>query len=474
MTTTECVVSLENSSIHEIARKVATGERLTYEEGLRLYLSPDIHTLGRLANLVRERLHGRVAYYNINRHINYSNYCVLRCKFCSFYRPYPKERVQSERVQGSGFRVQDPAPQVSRPAREHSGVQGSGLSVQDGKPLPDGRGSEMLSGLAARSIPLPLAGDAARTLPDGRGSELSTQYSALSTDSGGYELSLDDIVARAKEAYAQGATEVHIVGGLHPRLPFEFYTDMCSAIRAVCPGLHIKAFTAIEIIHFTRIAKPRLSIADVLTRLVEAGLGSLPGGGAEIFDDRVHDEAFKTKVGEAEWFEVHRTAHELGIFSNATMLYGHVETPAERIRHLVKLREHQDESLRSRKAHFNCIIPLSFIPDGSALEHLPGPTGLMDLKTLAISRLMLDNFPHVKAFWIMQTPKLAQVSLNWGVDDIDGTVVYYDITKREGHGTTHQELTVDRLKRLICEAGCTPVERDTLYRPVRCPSSSDL
>ena len=148
------------------------------------------------------------------------------------------------------------------------------------------------------------------------------------------------------------------------------------------------------------------------------------------------------------------------------MLYGHVETPAERIAHLIKLREHQEESLRSRKAHFNCVIPLSFIPEGSDLSSLPGPSGLDDLKTLAISRLMCPSIPHIKAFWIMQTPKLAQVALDWGVDDIDGTVVYYDITKREGDGTTHQELSVDKLRRLIVEARCEPVERDTLYRRV--------
>lgn len=351
---------------------------LSPEAALCLYASPDIHALGEKANALRERLHGRNAYYNINRHINYSNYCVLRCKFCSFYRPFSKES-----------------------------------QAQDG-----------------------------------------------------YELSVEEMVARASEAYSHGATEVHIVGGLHPKLPFDYYLQMCAAIREACPHLHIKAFTAIEIIHFTRIAKPRLSISEVLTKLREAGLGSMPGGGAEIFDDRVHDEAFKTKVGEAEWFEVHRAAHELGIFTNATMLYGHVESVAERITHLQKLREHQAESLRSRPAHFNCVIPLSFIPDGSELSHLPGPCGLDDLKTLAISRLMCPNILHIKAFWIMQTPKLAQVSLDWGVDDIDGTVVYYDITKREGDGTTHQELTVDRLKRLIVEAGCKPVERDTLYRPV--------
>lgn len=367
-----------------IREKVLAGERLTGEDGLALFATRDLFTLGELANIVRERRHGRRAYYNINRHINYTNYCVLRCKFCAFYRS------------------------------------------MDGK-----------SGLT------PLA------------------------NTPGYEYSLDEIVATAQDAQRQGATEVHIVGGLHPRLPFSFYTDLCRAIRATCPGLHIKAFTAIEIIHFTRIARPRLSIREVLTALREAGLDSLPGGGAEIFDERVHAEVFKSKVGEAGWFDVHRAAHELGIPSNATMLYGHVETPAERIGHLLKLREHQDESLAGRAAAFQTLIPLSFVPDGSALADLPGPTGLDDLRTLAIARLMLDNFAHIKAFWIMQTPKLSQVALNWGVDDFDGTVVWYDITKREGRGTNHQELTVAQIRQLIREAGCEPVERDTLYRPVQ-------
>lgn len=373
-----------------VAEDIVQGRSIGREEALRLYNSSDIHTLGEIADGIRRQLHGRVAYYNINRHINYTNYCVLSCRFCSFFRPYPR------RAASAG------------PGR---------LSSMDGS-------------------------------------------------AGGYELSVEEVVGRAKLAYAAGATEVHIVGGLHPRLPFDYYLDLCRGIRDACPHLHVKAFTAIEIIHFTRISRPRLSIREVLMKLREAGLQSLPGGGAEIFDDRVHNEAFKTKVGEAEWFDVHRTAHELGIFTNATMLYGHVETRAERIAHLIKLREHQAESLRSRPAHFNCVIPLSFIPEGSQLAHLPGPTGLEDLKTLAISRIVCDNIPHIKAFWVMQSPKLAQVALNWGVDDIDGTVVYYDITRREGAGGTHQELTVDRLKRLIVEAGFVPVERDTLYRRV--------
>ena len=390
-----CILTATTATtLQGVYDRIAAGERLSLADGHTLYNSPDIHTLGELANMVRERLHGRRAYYNVNLHVNYSNYCVLRCKFCSFYREYPKPHASAGRD--------------------------------------------------------------------------DTEQSAhtLGMDQGGYELSITEIVSRAKMAYARGATEVHIVGGLHPKLPFSYYTDLCCAIREACPHMHIKAFTAIEIIHFTRIARPRRSIAAVLMELREAGLGSLPGGGAEIFDDRVHDEAFRNKVGEVEWFEVHRTAHELGIFTNATMLYGHVETPAERIGHLIKLREHQEQSLRCRKAHFNALVPLSFIPDGSALSDLPGPSGVDDLRTLALSRLVCDNIPHIKAFWIMQTPKLAQVSLNWGVDDIDGTVVYYDITKRQGNGTTHQELNVDTLQRLITEAGCEPFERDTLYRRV--------
>jgi aminodeoxyfutalosine synthase len=290
---------------------------------------------------------------------------------------------------------------------------------------------------------------------------------------------VDEVVARCVEAVSQGATEVHIVGGLHPRLPFSYYTDMCRAIKQACPTLCIKAFTAIEIVHFTRIAKPRMSVEEVLVALREAGLDTLPGGGAEIFDDRVHDEAYKAKVGEQHWFDVHDTAHRLGLPTNATMLYGHIEGVDERVEHLLKLRAQQDRSLARRAEHlasraagpapaaFQCLIPLSFIPDGSELAHLPGPTGLDDLKTLAISRLLLDNFDHIKAFWIMQSPKLAQVALNWGVDDFDGTVVWYDITKREGGGTTHQELSREQIERLIREAGCVPQERDSFYRPVR-------
>ena len=363
---------VSDPNLMPIAEKIIGDEEMSFDDGVALYDSRDIYGIGRLANFVREKLHGDKTYYNRNRHINYTNVCALSCKFCSFYRK---------------------------------------------------RGEE-----------------------------------------GAYEMPVEQVVATAKKASDGGATEVHIVGGLHPWLKFDYYLDMLRGIRAACPDLHIKAFTAIEIIHFSRIAK--MSIREVLSALHEAGLGSLPGGGAEIFDDRVHDEVFKGKVREDRWFEVHRTAHGLGIASNATMLYGHVETPAERVKHLIKLRELQSESLSRQAASFNCIIPLSFIPEQSELGNLPGPTGLTDLKTLSIARLMVPNIPHIKAFWIMQGVHLSQLALDWGCDDLDGTIVWYDITKREGHGV-HQELHVHDLQRLIREAGKTPVERNTLYRPVQ-------
>ena len=242
---------VSDPNLAAVAEKVAAGASLSFEDGMALYGSRDIHGIGRLANFFREKLHGDRVYYNRNRHINYTNVCALSCKFCSFYRK---------------------------------------------------RGEE-----------------------------------------GAYEMSVPQVVEIAQRAAAAGATEVHVVGGLHPWLKFDYYLEMLRGIRAACPQLHIKAFTAIEIIHFSRIS--RQSVREVLIALREAGLGSLPGGGAEIFDDRVHDEVFKGKVRADRWFEVHRTAHSLGIASNATMLYGHVETVAERVRHFLQLRELQAESL---------------------------------------------------------------------------------------------------------------------------------
>ncbi|MFO0783245.1 MAG: radical SAM protein [Phycisphaerales bacterium] len=400
-----------------IAAKVQRGQRLTAEDGMALYQTADIHQVCRLADLVRTRLHGKAAYYNINRHLNYSNICALSCTFCAFHRKKD----------------------------EH----------------------------------------------------------------GAYEHSLDDIKREARRVRDAGATEMHIVGGLHPWLPFDYYTTMLQAIRQEAPQVHIKAFTAVEIVHLQRISKRGgdgyEGIKAVLRDLMAAGLGSLPGGGAEVFDDRVHDEAFKGKIRGDHWLDVHRAAHELGLNSNATMLYGHIESREERLHHMELLRQQQDRTLSSwaraqgiqsagqpesavvlsgpaelyprerlpmpgaaglSTGYFQTIIPLPFFPNASKLEHLPGPSGLENLRTLAIARLMLDNFPHVKAFWIMQTLPMAQLQLQCGADDVDGTVVWYDITKAVGEGN-HQETTVADLKRAIHEAGYTPVERDTLYRRVQ-------
>ncbi len=386
--------------LESLASRLQAGQRLSLADGRLLYETPDIWTVCELAGRVRQRLHGRAAYYNINQHLNYSNVCALSCKFCEFYRK---------------------------------------------------RGG-----------------------------------------AGAYEMPLEEIRAKAAQARDAGATEMHIVGGLHPYLPFDYYLDMCRVIREEAPRIHIKAFTAVEIVHFARITKRPRDLRGVLSDLKDAGLGSLPGGGAEVFDDRAHDEAFKGKIRQDAWIDVHRAAHELGMNSNATMLYGHIESVEDRLNHLDILRRAQDAALQRQglkpdergavtltrdgayeqlmqqggiRGGFQAFIPLPFFPDGSELEHLPGPDGLENLRTLAISRLMLDNFPHVKTFWIMQTLPMSQVMLDCGADDIDGTVVWYDITK-VGGTDTHQETSVWDLTRAIREAGFEPVERDTLYRRV--------
>ncbi len=409
-----------SDELDAIRDKVARGERLTIEDGELLFATPDIWSVCEMADGVRRRLHGDVAYYNINRHLNYSNVCALSCKFCEFYRK--------------------------------------------------------------------------------------------KDEPGSYTRDMEYVKEQVREAVEGGATEMHSVGGLHPYLPFSYYTDLCSTIRdearRLGSELHVKAFTAVEVVHLARIAKVykgatmqgpegqearREGIRWVLSQLKEAGLGSLPGGGAEVFDDRVHDEAYKGKIRSDVWLDVHAVAHQLGLNTNATILYGHIEQRRERLVHMDMLRKAQDEALQevtkrrsdrvtklepgaiassighcvtsSLRGSFQTIIPLPFFPDGSELEHLPGPGGLENLRTLAIARLMLDNFPHVKAFWIMQTLPMAQLMLQSGADDIDGTIVWYDITK-VGGASTHQEVTVGKLTKAIRDAGFRPVERDTLYRRV--------
>ena len=407
-------LQLRDPALAPILEKVLNGLRLDLQDGSVLYSSSDVLGVCRMADLVRRRMHGTIAYYNVNRHINYSNICALSCSFCAFHRKKDQD--------------------------------------------------------------------------------------------GAYEMSVDEVRDEAIKAAESGATELHIVGGLHPWLPFEYYTKMLSAIREAAPTLHLKAFTAVELVHLQRISKRGREgyegLKAVLRDLIDAGLGSLPGGGAEVFDDRVHDEAFKGKIRGDHWLDVHRASHELGLNSNATMLYGHVETSNERLGHMDLLRKQQDHTLRDwaeaqgifqknsdeivltgpvehypenrlplpgqkglHTGYFQTIIPLPFFPDGSELEHLPGPSGLENLRTLAIARLMLDNIPHAKAFWIMQTLGMAQLMLQNGADDLDGTVVWYDITHLGGTDT-HQETTAYDLRRAALEAGFVPQERDTLYREI--------
>lgn len=273
-----------------------------------------------------------------------------------------------------------------------------------------------------------------------------------------YVMERDAILERARQAHGRGATELHIVGGLHHKLPFEYYVDVVRWVKEAAPEIHVKAYTGVEVEFFAKIA--RLSIRQVLETLVDAGLGSLPGGGAEIFHPEVREQICGAKASTETWLEVHRTAHQLGLHSNATMLYGHIDKPKHRIDHLIRLRELQDET-----GGFQTFIPLAFHPDNSRMDEIPKPSGVMDLKTMAISRLMLDNFPHIKAYWVMLGIKTAQVALAFGADDLDGTVVHETIYHEAG-AETPQEISVSEIQRLIAEAGRIPVERDTLYHRV--------
>jgi aminodeoxyfutalosine synthase len=274
----------------------------------------------------------------------------------------------------------------------------------------------------------------------------------------GYVMSDEQILHRAEEADRQGATELHIVGGLHHQLPYDWYLSVVRLIHVAYPRLHLKAYTAVEWDWFARMTgRPT---RDLLREFKEAGLGSLPGGGAEIFHPEVRDQICEHKADSASWITIHREAHQLGLRSNATMLYGHIENSRHRIDHLVRLRELQDET-----GGFQTFIPLAFHPDNTKLSHIAKPNVLMDLRTMAVSRLMLDNFPHIKAYWIMLGIPTAQLSLSFGADDIDGTVVHEKIYHDAGSDSP-QELTVAQLRRLIEEAGRVPVERDTLYRKV--------
>src|SRR6202451_814322 len=275
---------------------------------------------------------------------------------------------------------------------------------------------------------------------------------------GAYTYALEEIWQRAEQGVRGGATEFHLVGGLHPDLPFEYFLDVIRGLKQRCPGVHLKAFTMVEVGYFSRIAK--LSVREVLVALKEAGVDSLPGGGAEIFNPRVRRVICDHKTSGKQWLEIARIAHEIGLRSNATMLYGHIENEEERVEHLLLLRELQDDT-----HGFQTFIPLAFHPENTALAHLPKTTGFDDLRAIAVSRLLLDNFDHIKAYWVMLTPRIAQIALRFGANDLDGTVVEEKIYHDAG-ASTPQGLTHADLERLIRAAGRVPVERDTLYRKV--------
>jgi aminodeoxyfutalosine synthase len=273
-----------------------------------------------------------------------------------------------------------------------------------------------------------------------------------------YTMSVDEVVGNVS-ALSKSVREVHVVGGLHPGLPFSYFTDMLRGIKAVRPDIHVKAFTAVEVFFFHRLY--RRSVEEVLAELKAAGLDSMPGGGAEIFARETRDRIIKGKADAAQWLDVMRTAHRLGIPSNATMLYGHVESVEDRVDHLLRLRDLQDET-----GGFVTFIPLAFQPWEAPAMSLPETTGFDDLKAIAVARLVLDNVPHVKSYWIMITPRLAQVGLSFGADDIDGTVTEEKIAHDAG-AQTPQVMTVHELVRLVREAGRRPVERDTVFNVVR-------
>lgn len=364
------------SELVDIWHKAQAGERLSFEDGVRLYQTRNLTGVGHLANLVRERLHGDRAYYVRNQHINYTNICNKFCKFCSFYS-------------------------------------------KKGGPS-------------------------------------------------AYTLSLDEVEQRLCAHLDAPITEVHMVGGINPRIPYEYYLDLLRTVKRVRPGVHTKAFTAVELVEIARVG--RKSLDETLRDLIEAGLDSLPGGGIEVLSDRVHAELFGKKLDGEEWKDVARAAARAGLRQYATMLYGHIETAEERADHLVQLRDLQDET-----GHFLTFTPLCFHPEGTELPDVPHPTGDDDLRNIAVSRLMLDNFEHIKSFWIMNTPAVTQVALWYGADDVDGTVQEYEITYADDKpGEKSQALTRTAMLEMIGEAGRTPIERDSLYREVEpCVSSSD-
>jgi aminodeoxyfutalosine synthase len=285
-------------------------------------------------------------------------------------------------------------------------------------------------------------------------------------DDGSYTMSLEQAWDKLRQRAHQPLTEVHVVNGLHPDLPFDYYLEMLRGFKRIRPGIHLKCFTAVEIAFFSDLYG--MSDDEVLVRLKEAGLDSLPGGGAEVFAERVRQKICHDKCGADRYLDIHRLAHGLGMRSNITMLYGHIETIPERIDHMLRTRALQDET-----GGLQAFIPLAFHPDNNQMRKLPAPTATETLRVHAVSRLMLDNIPHVKAFWIATGVEVAQMALWFGVDDLDGTVQEEKIYHMAG-ARTPELMTTSAIRRLIRSAGREPVERDTLYNVVTGPEAPDV
>ncbi|GBE05009.1 aminodeoxyfutalosine synthase [bacterium BMS3Abin10] len=379
-------------SLKRIENKVLSGKRLTPEDALTLFKSDDIFTLGRMASHAAREKNRNKVYFIRNHHINPSNICVNRCKFCAFSRSKGDKGAYE-------------------------------LSIR-----------EIIKKLRAQSTEHRNQTKRTSSKKTGKHSLLVTRYASLPY------------------------TEVHIVGGLHPDRPFDFYLELLTAIKKKYPDIHIKAFTAVEIDYFSKISG--LSLTDTLTELKKAGLDSLPGGGAEIFNERVRNRICPEKIEGSKWLKIMEKAHSLGIRSNATMLYGHLETYKHRIEHMLKLRELQDVT-----GGFQAFIPLAFHPKNTNIKDAQYTSGIDDLKTIAVSRLFLDNFPHIKAYWIMLGEKIAQLALLFGADDLDGTIVEEKITHSAG-ALSGSAMTKSELIHLIKKAGRTPVERDSYYNPL--------
>jgi len=356
--------------LDSIRNKVLSGQRLTKENAIALFQSDDIFAIGRLAFHVAEKKNSKNAYFIVNRHINPTNICVNRCKFCAFSRSKGED--------------------------------------------------------------------------------------------GAYELTIEEIIEKLKDGHGtrdtgHGFSEVHIVGGLHPDWPFEYYLKMLAAIKKELPSIAIKAFTAVEIDYMSKISG--LSLEETLMELKKSGLNLMPGGGAEIFAEGIRNKLCPEKISGNRWLEVMETAHRVGIKTNATMLYGHIETIENRVDHLLKLRDLQD-----RTGGFQAFIPLSYHPKNTEIGGFYS-SGIDDLKTISISRLVLDNFDHIKAYWIMLGEKISQVALLFGADDMDGTIIEEKITHSAG-ALSEQGISKEELIYLIKKTGKTPVQRDAFYKTI--------